>query len=185
MRASFTFLRQAEPIEPTQAQTNDILMKARKLRKAEQRAQRRAPLAVHLLQGMAYAACLIAFATFTFSAALSKGTDRDLATPLAMQQGADTLTLAEAVEAPSPEDIWKTAEEVQMLSAARQQGTRVGDVGNARHLRAAVDAMDVDLAAAVDALKRDPNNTRATQLVHATLQEQKEALRQLYLHREL
>ena len=186
MRSSFAFLRQANAIEPSQAQTNEILMKARKLRNAEQKAQRRAPVVLTLLQGMAYAACLIAFATFTFNAALSKGVNKDLARVGAIQNmEIPPVSLSERSFTPTPESIRKAAEEVQVLSAARSITFSSQDQSNTRHLRAAVDAMDVDIAAAMDALKRDPNNMRATQLVHATLQEQKEALKQLYLHREL
>jgi hypothetical protein len=177
IRASFEFTAMAGLLEPSQDLTAQILMRARHERQ-ENAAHRRSPWWT-ACQSVVYGAALVAIAVLVFGMALRVSTAPRLQPLLlADSPAADTL-------APSAETLRKTASEIQALSAAVRFSANKPVSASEREHRRAVSAMDADISAAQNALKRNPGCVRATHVVNANLQRQAETLRRLYVERAL
>lgn len=183
MQTTLAVVRAAETLEPSPDFEARLLMESRNVRHAMLEESKSRSGVWMVARGAACAAGLVivgsvVFATFLQddSATVSASVvDRSEFVPAALAEN----------DAPSPEAIRKAASDVEMLAAAvRDKSGEAGSPQEQEQLRA-VNAMDADIDAAMDALERNPGCARASHVVHSNLQEQAETLRALYVNRSL
>ncbi len=177
IRASLEFTASAPDLKASNKLTGEILLNAKRERVVQKRsgwAQ-----AWRMCQGVFYTTALAAMAVLTFRVALAESA------PDALDTGAVVAQHAAKDTGPTPEDLRKQANEIRTLAKAmRPKAGRQPTFQERRRLRA-VSAIDADITAALTALQRNPGCTRATHIVHANLERQAEALRELYVERAL
>lgn len=180
IRASLEFTAAAPGLEPSRDLTGEILRNARRERSAVQQQRRGVTRTGALLRGAAFFGAITAAAAMVFSLFLRE------AIPAQPQRMAPASTIASAAPAlPSPETLQKTAAEVRALAAALRDAPDRAPSPLELRQRRAVQAMDADIAAALTALERNPGCVRASHIVNANLQRQAQALRNLYVERNL
>lgn len=183
MRASLAFTAQAQALEPSEDLTASILLEARNIRKQQDRSRKRHSVAMTAFRGLGYAAVLALVSVSTFSLVL--GNPNEASAPEQSAANVDAYTPASPEEAVATADLLeKAAEDVRALSAAVGDGPTPQTLREWEQLRA-VNAMDADLSAALEALARNPGNTRAADVVQSSLRRQAETLRNLYTDRNL
>jgi hypothetical protein len=104
------------------------------------------------------------------------------------QDGADAMQHAPqqmAIVGPSIDAAQQILAEVRTLSKAVWQGSETTLSPEEREHRRAVETLDADISAAMNALKRNPGSARAAEVVLANLTRQAEILRTLYVERNL
>jgi len=180
VRRSLEYLREVDELEPTVQLTQNILREARRTRAAQRgvpAVRRQAFFAVRMT---AYAGGLCCAVLVAFSAALG-----DPAAASDSNTGRQTVT-ASAIATVEPADsLERAADEVRVLSRAiLSDDIRPASARAYQQLRN-VSALDADIAAAVDALRRNPGCERADSIVRANLKRQAELLREIYLNETL
>jgi len=178
IRESFEFTASLPDLEPSENLTKRILEDARVKRDAIQREKVAQSPLVLLIRGAAYAATAAAVAGLSFSAFMAQPTaDRNRKSPTT-QSRMEPIAAAATQEA-----LRKAADQVVALSATVRYAAETPQGPREREHRRTAAATAADLAAARAALERNPGNLRATDLLHAALQQQAQTLRQLYLER--
>lgn len=180
--ASLKMIIAAPAIEPSLKSQTALMMRVRKDRRTRKRLQTGGRSVVRVARGMAYAAAIILVAALAFGAALSN-TAPSSSTPAI---NAVSATLAENT---SPARSGYTMDEnfatVRTLSNAVQRpGLAPLSLEN-QEQRRAVNALGADLAAAQEALNRNPGCERASAVMNASLEQQAETLRDLYVRGSL
>lgn len=176
MQASLSLVASAPALEPTSDMTAQILMAGKQARSEMKRRTTPMKAAWKALQVASCAAAVIAVAGLTFSAFLDAGTPETA--PPAFGQAVPPMALSPDV---SPEALRKAAVEVaaegEAISAAIR--SKHGDSLSPQELEQlrVVQARSDDIAAAVSALERNPQNVRAMHVVHANL----DSLRSMYV----
>ena len=179
IQESLSFVSSAPALEPAAEMTARIVMAAKSTRSEMRR--RATPLRVILrtVQVGACAAAMLVVTGLTFSAFLSSP-DAETATPVfepsvpaVAHQGASPEAMRQAAV--------KAAAEVRTLSEAVAGTRNEAPTPEALEEMRVVQSRDTDIAAAISALERNPNNVRATHVVHATLKQQAESLRNIYV----
>ena len=179
MKASLSFTSSAPELDPSSDLTARILLSGKSARTEMRRPVTPLRIAFKVAQVSACAAALLVVMGLSFGSFLDSP-DQEMATP-----SFDTTVPVVVGQNDSPEAMRRAsvevAAEVHTLSAAVE-----GKLGSAPSPEAlgeirAVHSRDGDIAAAMSVLKRDPNNVRATQVVHATLKRQAESLRAIYV----
>lgn len=178
IRASLEFTASAPDIEPSQDLTAQILRRAQLERNGHKATCRRVSACGALARAVVFAGALAAMAVLVFGAALNAAPSPQSDAPAGSMHHA-------AVSASSQDTLQRTAEEVRTLAAAvRTVSDRPQTLREREHRRAAA-LLDADIAAARQALQRNPGCERAEAIVNANLQRQAETLRALYLERSL
>ena len=176
MQASLSLVASAPPLEPASDLTAQILMAGKQARSEMKRRATPLQVAWKVTQAASCAAAVIVVAGLTFSAFLDAGTP-ETAAP-AFGQSVPPVAVAPGA---SPETLRKAAVEVAAEGAAISAAIRSkhGDSLSPQELEQlrVVQARGDDIAAAVSALERNPQNVRATHVVHANLN----SLRDLYV----
>lgn len=175
MRASLEFTASAPGLEPSNDLTAQILMGA----KQERHTRRPRRLAVLWMgvKGLGFTAGMAAVAIVVFGAVLG-------------DPGAGTADVAVATaetpaEEPSPEELGRAVSQVRKLAAAVRRPASNSADPREWERRRALNAMDADITAALDALERNPGCVRASHIVHANVERQARTLRDLYADRSL
>ncbi len=180
MRSSLDFIAGVPELEPTDEQAAAILLRASAERMARDERNKRNTTIAGLVKIVACAACIIAVATVYFNVVMGGHEQRPVSFAAPVQES-KTVTQ----NSMSPEAIRQTTAEVQALAAAVRGGARnPRNLWERQHLRT-VRVLDDDIAAAQAALERNPGCTRANEVVTANLQRQAQALRKLYVERDL
>jgi len=175
IRASLEFTASAPDLEPSSDLTAQILLSARQARPAR-RPRRLATLWLGL-KGLAFTTAMAAVTVVVFGAVLGDPGAPAEAAPATLARSAD--------DSPSPEQLDRTASQVRKLAAAVRQPAPDGANPREWERRRALNAMDADLTAALNALARNPGCARASHIVHATVERQARTLRDLYADRSL
>jgi len=118
-------------------------------------------------------------ATLVFGAALNAAPSPEGGAP------ANPAQHPAVVSASNQDALQRTAEEVRTLAAAVRSVSDRPQTPREREHRRAAALLDADIAAARQALQRNPGCERAEAIVNANLQRQAETLRALYLERSL
>ncbi|MBI2421523.1 MAG: hypothetical protein HYV27_01750 [Candidatus Hydrogenedentes bacterium] len=185
MRASLEFVALAPALEPSEELTSSILLHAKATRKAVAREARRNAAPMAALRGLGYAAALFLVTGLVFGAVLGNPARETGQTEIQLTHAPMMIT-EEADPGVSPESIRKANAEVRTLSAAVQVAARKQtQPPEIQQQIRNVSALDVDIAAAIKALERNPGCVRATHIVHANLKRQAETLRSLYKRQTL
>lgn len=179
IRASFEFTSALPELEPSSELTTRILLEARAKRREVQRVARTGASPVWMaLRAGACAASVAAVSFLSFGAFLSLPTvDAQAKGRVRVDEPADSAASQEALR--------RAVDQVKALSAA--VAASAGNPADAREQerRRAAQAMAEDILAAQKALNRNPYCLRAADLFQASLQQQAETLRQLYIERSL
>lgn len=177
MRASLEVTTSAPDLQPSPESACDILVAARNERFALQ--HRRSPSATFspLLRGLAYAAALVLVGALCFNLALGKGLPTLQATAISPAAAPPSHS--------SPEAIRKATADIQTFAAVVASPSRHPQNLLEHERRRALHALTADLAAAHEALARNPGCARATRIINTNLQRQAQALRTLYVERTL
>jgi hypothetical protein len=179
IQSSFSFVSSAPSLEPVAELTARILMAGQSERSEER--QRTTPfrLVLRVAQTGACAAAMLVVVGVTFSVFLGSS-ETEVATP-SFERAVPVLT----TQGRSPEAIRRAttelAAEVQTLSAAVSDRKLSGQSPEVQEQLRVIQSRDADIAAAVSALERNPGSVRATHVVHATLEQQAESLRSIYV----
>jgi hypothetical protein len=183
MRATLAAVKAADPLEPSSDLEARILMEARKVRQDLHREEAGRSNTLVAFRAAACAAGLVVVGAVVFATLLHESDSPVTAT--AIERPAAVQPMVAESDAPSPESIRKAASDVETLAAAvRDKAGANGSAAEQEQLRA-VNAMDADISAALDALERNPGCVRAGHVVHSNLREQAETLRSLYVNRSL
>lgn len=178
MRRSFEVTRHVAPIEPSAEATAQLLMQARRLRQSLPSTPART--ARFSVEGRRLWTVWAAAASFVCCVGLGVMWHGQPAAPVIA-----SVPLSQTTEAPKANTLQKTAQDVRMLAAAVRTPTAAAASPREMAQRREVQAMDADIAAALAALQRNPGCARATQIVQANLERQKQTLRTLYTERSL
>ena len=176
MQASFAFAASAPGLEPGGELTAQILMAGKQARSEMKRGSGPLRAALNVAQACACAAGMVLVAGLTFAAFVG-APEQESAVPV-FERGVPAV----AESGQSPEAIRQAAvdvaEEVRTLSAAIKSKNG-GDAQTPQELEQmrVVQSRDDDIAAAVLALERNPNNVRATHVLHTYLKD----LRNIYV----
>ena len=175
MRASLEFTASAPDLEPSNDLTAQILMGA----KQERHARRPRRLAVLWMgvKGLTFTAAMAGVTIVVFGAVLGD--------PGAGAAPRPAVTIEAKAQEPTPEDLGKTASQVRKLAAAVRHPASASANPREWERRRALNAMDADITAALDALERNPGCVRASHIVHANVERQARTLRDLYADRSL
>lgn len=176
LRTSFRFLAEAPMLECTPGSTEQIIARARQMRKADKQKRRFLRAGFTFAKGLACAACVAVVAVWVFSAALGEpATDQFTAAATESSRA-----LAES-PLPSPEELERKASEIQSFAwAVNAQSEAPASPWERQHRRMVL-ALHADRTAALAALKRNPGCARASRLVTANLEREAQALRTLYV----
>lgn len=179
IQASLSFASSAPALEPASDMTSRILMAGKASRNEMRREATPMRLVWKVAQVGACAAAMVVIAGLSFSAFLGSP-DKAAVVPTF-----DASVPAVASHGRSPEAIRQAAvevaAEVHTLKAAVSGKYGANPTPEALEKMRVVQSRDADIAAAVSALERNPNNVRATHVVHATLKQQAESLRNIYV----
>jgi len=179
IQASLAFVATAGDLEPAAELTARILMAGQVSRGELRRESTPLKLAWKAAQAGACAAAILAIAGLTFSAFLDSSEGE------AAGSAFDRPVPTQATSGRSPEAIrqaaMEVAAEVRTLSAAVSGKHDAAPSPETLEEMRVVQSRDADIAAAVSALERNPNSVRATHVVHATLKQQAESLRNIYV----
>jgi len=175
MRASLEFTASAPGLEPSSDLTAQILLGAKQERNT--RRPRRLAVLWMGVKGLTFTAAMAAVTIVVFGAVLG-----DPGVGAIVQAVAPAEARAQE---PSPEDLGKTASQVRKLAAAVRNPALESANPREWERRRALNAMDADIAAALDALERNPGCVRASHIVHANVERQARTLRDLYADRAL
>ncbi|MEA3365870.1 MAG: hypothetical protein U9Q79_09555 [Candidatus Hydrogenedentes bacterium] len=176
LRASFSFLAKAPTLECPPGSREQILTKARQVRKTRKGKRTFLRNTFVFTKGLACAACVVLVAAWVFSTALGEP-DADQFS--AAMRGADRIAADPVL--PSAEELQRKATEIQSLaSAVNAQSDAPVSLWERQH-RHMVVALHTDRTAALAALKRNPGCARASRLATANLEREAQALRTLYV----
>ncbi len=175
MRASLEFTAAAPGLEPSSDLTAQILLGARQARNAHR--PRRLAVLWMGIKGLTFTAAMAAVTIVVFGAILGN--------PGPATTGQATVVPEVKVHEPTPEDLVKTASEVRKLAAAVRRPDPLSARPREWERRRALNAMDADITAALDALRRNPGCVRASHIVHTNVERQARTLRTLYANRSL
>lgn len=179
VKASLEFTASAPGIEPSQDLTSQILLKAQQERGVCGRRARPVSRIGAMMRAVAFTGATAAVAVFVFGMALN-------AAPAGSHySGAPAGLVHSAVSASSQDAMQRAAKEVQTLSAAVRMVSDRPQSPREREQRRMAAILDADIAAARQALQRNPGCERAAEIVNANLRRQAETLRALYLERSL
>ena len=176
IQASLDFTASAPDLEPGNELTMQILMAGQQARSEMRRASTPLRTAWKLAQACACAAGMVLVAGLTFAAFVG-APEQESAAPVFQ----DSVP-AVAESGQSPEAIRQAAvevaAEVQTLSAAiKSKNGGEAQTPREREQIRVVLSRDADITAAITALKRNPNNVRATHVLHTYLKD----LRSIYV----
>lgn len=179
IRASLEFATSAKSLEPSIDLTAQILIDANRERTKEESYSNQVSTLRLACRGLAYASALLIITTFYFGAALQQpySTSESASTGILDQTRADSLASIEAVH--------EIIGEIRTLSAAVRFAPADRQTPLEQEQRRAVDAMDEDIEAALDALERNPGSLQANHTILASLQRQAQTLRALYVEQSL
>lgn len=174
IQASLSFAASAPALEPSKDLTAQILLSGRQTRSELNKGATPLRAGWKIVQGGACAAAVLLVMGLTFSAFLNTP---DPAGPVPV---AERPLPRISADVQSPETVREAADvaaEGQALTAALQ--SKHGDAVTPQELEQlrVVQARGDDIAAAVSALERNPQNVRATHVVHANLK----SLRSIYV----
>jgi len=172
---SLAFMAEAADLEASITSNIDIMLAARRERRALERRRTCRHSVVALGKGLACAAGLALIMTVTVGAVLQEG-------PKNTWMRADASPPAAVL---SPEAIRRATAEIRTLAAAVQPGGRKPQTAWEQQGWRVVQALNDDIAEARAALERNPGCARAAALIHGNLARQAETLRRLYADREL
>lgn len=176
MQASLSFVASAPALEPNGDLTAQILLAGKQARSELKKNTTPLRMAWKIVQAGSCAAGIFLVAGLTFTAFLDSG-EPEAAAP-AFRESVPQLAVAPDS---SPEDLRKAALDVaaegQAISAAIQSNH--GNTLSPQELEElrVVQARGDDIELAVSALERNPQNVRATHVVHATMS----SLRDMYV----
>lgn len=179
MRASLSFAASAPELEVSADMTARILM-AGKTTRSEMK-QKATPLrkAFKVAQATACAAAMLLIMGVTFNAFLGSS-ETEVTAPSFAESAPVVSATGRSPEALRQATV-EVAAEVRTLSAAVSGKRNEAPTPEALEEMRVVQSRDADIAAAMSALERNPNSVRATHVVHATLKQQAESLRNIYV----
>ncbi len=179
IQASLSFASSAPELEPAADMTASILMAGKSARSEMRRGATPLRVVFKVVQVGACAAAMLVVTGLAFSAFLGS-TDVEVATP-----AFDRSVPVVARQGTSPEAMRQAtvnvAAEVRTLSAAVAGVHSATPTPEALEEMRVVQSRDADIAAAMSALERNPNSARAAHVVQATLKQQAESLRNIYV----
>jgi len=179
--ASLQVIVTAPLLDPNLKAQSALMMRVRKERRKQGALRAGSRGVVRVTRGMAYAAAIVLVAAIAFGAALgnSPGTAK---TTLGVNAPAPAFESARAQVQNSGASMEETFATVRSLSKAVQHPATAPLSPELREQHRTVDALGADLAAAQEALTRNPGCERASAVINASLERQAETLRDLYVH---
>ena len=177
MRACLEVIASSPDLVPSRELTSKILLAAQNRRSVTSRRGPRAIGFAALLRGLAYSTAILVVGFLSFAAAIGRGAPAPAPQSLASTPAPDSRL--------SPEAIRKATAEIQSLAAAVSFSPSHRRTPIEQEHRRALYSLSNDLAAAQEALARNPGCLRASRLVHMNLQRQAQTLRTLYVERSL
>lgn len=179
IQESLSFVASAPALDPAPDMAARILMAGNAERREVRREATPIRVALKIAQAASCAAALLLIMGLSFSAFLGAPESAD-ARPVIDPSVPVVDGASRSPEALRQATV-EVAAEVRTLSEA-VAGKRDGAATpEALEEMRVVQSRDADIAAAVSALERNPNSVRATHVVHATLKQQAESLRNIYV----
>ena len=183
IRATLRVVRAAGEETPGEASSARMMLR---LREAQRKQRERAALIRAWTawgKGLAYAAVLLVLAAVSFGGASAPGAG--MQDPL---DGGAASVPQVSLSGPSHDELLKAAEQVRTLSEAvrsrvRERIQHAGGSWEEDYERVVV-MLDDDVEAALAALRRNPGNPRASDLVNVSIERQAQTLKSLYMGRK-
>lgn len=176
MQESLAFVASAPELEADSELTAQILMAGKQARSEMKRGSGPLRAAWKVAQACACAAGMVVVAGLTFAAFVGSPEQKNVApvfqpsVPVVAESGQSPEAIRQAA--------LDVAEEVQTLSAAiKSKNGAAPQTPQEQEQMRVVQSRDDDIAAAISALERNPNNVRATHVLHTYLKD----LRNIYV----
>jgi hypothetical protein len=178
VRNSLEFTAEAPELEASDALTAAILQGARRERLVYAGKKKRASIVWGVTKGLACAAALAVMTAMYFDV---------VSAPVSFAQtvAAQPTAPARLSESPAPELIEKAGAEIMSLTNAVQARPQAELSLMEREQRRAVLEQEEDIAAAMAALKRNPGNERAREVVNTNIQRGAKTLKRIYMEQSL
>lgn len=178
MRASFQLTLIAPDLEPSANLASRILVAAQ-TQKLTGASQNRGKISlVRTFRGLAAAACLLLLASVWFWAA----SDRSPSAypPSTVFAGAKQMVLVNP-----PDSVLRQATEIERFERAMRVGANKPQNAWEKEWKRSLQTLQTDLSEGLAALSRNPGSVRAGEVVSASLVDQAETLKKLYIQRSL
>ena len=179
MRCSLEFTYGAKELEPSADMASQILLAAQRERKVLEEMKRSGRISIwRVTQGLACAAALafVASGWFLVASGLKPSNGSDLA----------NANVASRIGLVQPAaDVLSKTNEIRQFADAVTATAKPEQTVREHELRRRADVLQNDLLQALDALERNPGSVRANEVVNASVRNQAQTLKQLYVERSL